>query len=228
MPLRLFSRSEDNTPASFEAARQRMIRDHLMARGIRDARLLEAMSTVPREWFVPADRRHEAYGDYPVPIACGQTISQPFIVAEMTQLLRLSGDEKVLEIGTGSGYQTALLAKLARRVVSIERHGPLSTHAAETLRRLDLSNIRLVVGDGTLGFQEEAPYDRILITAAAPRFPQSLTDQLADGGLAVAPIGDLDCQYLVEIRRQGETVTTNQLAACRFVPLIGQEGWPDR
>ncbi len=208
----------------FQQAKLRMLRRQLHGRGIHDSRVLAAMANTPREEFVRPSARNEAYSDAALPIDCGQTISQPYIVALMSQALELSGAEKVLEIGTGSGYQTAILAELARVVVTIERHADLSVAAEETLRRLGHENVIFVVGDGTLGWPTAAPYERILVTAAAGHVPESLLAQLADGGVLVIPVGGRDVQELQAIQRVGSARRVTSLTACRFVPLVGAEG----
>lgn len=205
--------------------RERMVREQIEARGVTDRRVLEAMRRVPRHLFMPPEYRDAAYSDGPLPIGHGQTISQPYIVAYMTALLHLKGDEKVLEIGTGSGYQAAVLAHLAREVHTVERIPALADRAEGLLRRLGLTNVTVHRGDGTLGLPEFAPYDAILVTAAAPKVPQSLLDQLADGGRLVIPVGSHGVQYLERWRRLGEEFRRQVLDAVAFVPLIGQEGW---
>lgn len=212
----MFSRF-DSDPA---AARERMLRHDLRGRGIRDERVLAAMARVPREEFVQAEDSGAAYADCALPIDCGQTISQPYIVALMTEALHLRGDERVLEIGTGSGYQTALLAELASDVTSIERHGWLSQQAGERLRRLGYTNVRLLVGDGSLGAPAFAPFDRILITAAAPECPPVLWEQLREGGILVGPFGGWDNQWVEEIHKVGGKQVGQGLVACRFVPFV--------
>jgi protein-L-isoaspartate(D-aspartate) O-methyltransferase len=213
------------TQPDLAAAKDRMIRNQLVGRGIWSQDVLGAMAKVPREQFVPAEQRSEAYTDRAMAIACQQTISQPYIVALMTQALELSGTEGVLEVGTGSGYQTAILAELAAEVVSIERHPELSDKAASVLAQLGYRNVRLVVGDGTLGFPDAAPFERIIVTAAAERCPAALFDQLAEQGILVIPVGSEDHQILQAIRKvQGEPQTVS-LTPCRFVPLIGEQGW---
>jgi protein-L-isoaspartate(D-aspartate) O-methyltransferase len=207
--------------------KQIMLRQHLQGRGISDVRVLEAMARVPRERFIGDSIRAEAYADRALPIACGQTISQPYIVALMTQALDLQGDERVLEIGTGSGYQTAILAELAREVVSIERHEALSRQAAGLLAELGYDRVKLVVGDGSLGRLEEAPYDRILVAAAAELAPRHLLDQLVPGGILVIPLGDREQQMLQTIRKTVDGTQVESLSPCRFVPLVGDEGWPE-
>ncbi|RMG00638.1 MAG: protein-L-isoaspartate(D-aspartate) O-methyltransferase [Planctomycetota bacterium] len=207
-----------------EADKRRLLAE-LRNRGISDERVLDAMRRIPREVFVPPERRASAYVDSALPIECGQTISQPYIVALMTQELELAGDEHVLEIGTGSGYQCAILGLLARSVVSIERIPELAATARRRIEELGLENVEIVCADGTLGCPEKGPYDRILITAAAPRAPESLLAQLKDDGILLAPVGDRDLQRLERIRRRGDEFESETLIGCRFVPLIGQEGW---
>jgi protein-L-isoaspartate(D-aspartate) O-methyltransferase len=213
--------------ASLEHDKQIMLRKHLQGRGIVDARVLDAMARVPRERFLDESARADAYADRALAIACGQTISQPYIVALMTQALALRGTERVLEIGTGSGYQTAILAELAAYVVSIERHETLSRHAAAILNELGCTRVKLVVGDGSLGWPTGAPYDRIVVTAAAETPPQHLIDQLTPDGLLVIPLGDRDQQMLQVIRKSGDKMHAESLSACRFVPLVGAGGWPE-
>lgn len=187
--------------------------------------MLDTIGSVPRERFVPAEYAEEAYADRALPIASGQTISQPFVVARMTELLRVEPEHRVLEIGTGSGYQTAVLARLVREVVSIERYPDLADAAERVLAELGVRNVRLVVGDGTAGFPDAAPYDRILVTAAAPRVPEPLVQQCAVGGRIVVPIGDRELQALtVVVRRNG--VESHEIEAVKFVPLIGKYGFP--
>ncbi len=202
-------------------ARLRMVREQLERHGIRDRRVLDAMSRVPRERFVRVARPADAYADRALPIDCDQTISQPVIVAMMSQALRLGGDETVLEIGTGSGYQTSILAELAARVISIEMHAELSARAGRVLTELRYENVKLVVGDGTLGWPEGAPYRAILAAAATAECPPALLEQLADGGTLVVPIGGPDGQVLQSIQRTGDKFHTVHLTRCRFVPLVG-------
>ena len=213
--------------AEFQRDKLTMLRQHLKARGICDSRLIDAMARIPREQFIDDSLRAEAYADRALTIGCGQTISQPFIVALMTQALALQGDERVLEIGTGSGYQTAILAELARDVVSIERHAALSQQAAGRLAALGYDRVKLVVADGTLGWPADAPYDRILVAAAAAAAPRHLIEQLAPGGILVIPLGGLDQQMLQAIHKVGDERQVELLSACRFVPLVGEEGWPE-
>lgn len=202
-----------------------MVEHQLRSRGIRDARVLQAFREVPRHLFVPPERADEAYDDHPLDIGLGQTISQPYMVALMTEALRLRGGERVLEIGTGSGYQTAILAHLCRCVYTIERLEGLSQRAQATLEQLGLRNIRFRVGDGTLGWPEEAPFDAILVTAAGPSVPPSLEAQLADGGRLVMPVGGWGEQELIALERRGDSFRRENLGGCVFVPLIGREGW---
>ena len=217
----------DRVVASAEllAAKQRMLQVDLRGRGIRDHLTLAAIERVPRERFVPDQLRHEAYSDNAMAIGLGQTISQPYIVAIMTEALELHGPERVLEIGTGSGYQTAVLAEIVREVYTIERFEELSRRAAKTLESLAYDNVTPIVGDGTLGYEAAAPFDRILVTAGAPRIPPALLRQLADGGRLVMPVGDADTQVLHVVCRAGDTFSTTNLTPCRFVPLVGEQGW---
>jgi protein-L-isoaspartate(D-aspartate) O-methyltransferase len=187
---------------------------------VKDSRVLAAMGRVPREAFVPSDQASAAYCDSALPIDCEQTISQPVIVALMTEALQLSGSERVLEIGTGSGYQTAVLAELAAAVFSIERHGELSRQAGERLAQLGYQNVALRVGDGNLGWPEEAPFDRVLVTAGAAECPPALWQQLAEGGVLVGPFGPAADQCLYELRKIGGQPQSKVLTGCRFVPLL--------
>jgi len=205
--------------------RRRMVETQLRNRGIGDERVLEAIRRIPRHEFVPLDFRSQAYGDHPIPIGEGQTISQPFIIARSLQALSLDGSESILEVGTGSGYQTALLAVLARVVYSIERYAALG-HGAETiLTRLGLSNVRVVIGDGSHGWREFAPFDAIVVSAAAPSVPQSLLDQLSSNGRMVIPVGPPQAQELQLVRMHDGKAVVEVLEGCRFVPLIGAEGY---
>ena len=211
-----------------EHDRHEMVRLQIAGRGVHDPCVLEAMRTVPRHRFVPAHLQGAAYRDSPLPIGQGQTISQPYIVAYMTALLELTGKERVLEIGTGSGYQTAVLSQLAHQVYSIERLAPLAVEAQNLFAALGYENVHTRVGDGTLGWPEEAPYEAILVTAAAPHVPEPLQEQLAEGGRLVAPIGPRWTQRLVRVRRAGGTFHTEDLIGVAFVPLLGNHGWQDR
>jgi protein-L-isoaspartate(D-aspartate) O-methyltransferase len=209
----------------FAEDRRRMVRAQLLQQGIQDARVLDVMAEVPRHHFIDPDRWSEAYAPKAVPIGYAQTISQPYMVALMTELLELTGQEHVLEVGTGSGYQAAILAQLARSVVSVERIVGLARTAAGLLAELGVDNVDIVVGDGTLGHPPRAPYDRIIVTAAAPQVPATLLAQLADPGVIVCPVGDLHMQFLHVLRRAGGKDALAQQCACRFVPLLGAEGF---
>ncbi|REK08642.1 MAG: protein-L-isoaspartate(D-aspartate) O-methyltransferase [Planctomycetota bacterium] len=195
----------------------------LRQRGIRSGRVLSAMARVPRERFVPESVRHLAYADRALPIGSEQTISQPFIVALMTEALALEGTESVLEVGTGSGYQAAILGELADRVVSIERHQELSARAKRVLDELGYANVTCIVGDGTQGWLDGAPYDRILVAAAAAHVPPALEEQLADRGILVIPVGSPEGQVLQAYRKSGGKLHAEPLSGCRFVPLVGAQ-----
>lgn len=218
--------SRDYTAPDFAERRERMVRTQIEARGVTDPRVLAALRAVPRELFVPAAEQPEAYDDRALPIALGQTISQPYMVASMTAALALTPTDKVLEVGTGSGYQAAVLGKLVREVWSIERHEPLAAEARQRLEALRLSNVHIVVGDGTAGLAEHAPYDAILVTAGAPAVPPALREQLADGGRLVIPVGPASHQDLMVCRRRGSRFEDQAGEACVFVPLVGRDGWP--
>lgn len=207
--------------------RERMVKNQLLSRDIEDPAVVEAMRSVPRHRFVDPDYISSAYNDGPLPIGHGQTISQPYIVALMTQLLELNGSEIVLEVGTGSGYQAAVLGSIARQVYSIERHEHLALRAVKLLNELDFSNIEIHVGDGSLGLPDLAPFDAIMVTAAAPKTPQVLLDQLANGGRLVIPVGGRWGQYLERWRREGDQFKSENIVPVAFVPLIGQEGWDE-
>ena len=206
-----------------EEARVELLRR--LGEEIWDRRVLQAMELVPRELFVEPADQHLAYANIPLPIAHGQTISQPYIVALMTQALYLLGTEKVLEVGTGSGYQTAILAELARSVVSIERYEHLAETARQRLKLLDYTNVEGHVGDGTLGWPQGAPYQGIIVTAGAPRVPEELLSQLEDAGRLVIPVGSRFDQDLLLLVKRGDVTEQHNLGACRFVPLTGQAGW---
>ena len=208
-----------------ETERGRMVDEQIAARGVSDGRVLAAMRAVPRHRFVPAAHQDQAYADRPLPIAEGQTISQPFIVALMTATLEVRPADRVLEVGTGSGYQTAVLAHLGGRVISIERHPALAEGAARVLRELDIAGVDIVVGDGTEGWPAGAPYDRILVTAGAPAVPETLIAQLADGGRLVIPVGSAGLQHLTVVERMGGQVQVREGEPCVFVPLVGRHGW---
>lgn len=207
--------------------RRNMVQTQLIPRGIRDDRVLHAMETVPRHRFVEEDLQEEAYGDHPLPIGHKQTISQPYIVALMTQALELTGVEKTLEIGTGSGYQTAILAECSREVYTVERVRPLLEQAERTLSELGYTNVRFKAFDGTLGWVEHAPFDAVMVTAGAPAVPKPLRDQLAEGGRIVIPVGNRYSQELVKITKAEQQYVETYLGGCRFVDLIGVHGWKD-
>lgn len=209
----------------FAAQRAEMLEKQLRRRGVADSGVLAAMATVPREEFVPREFRPRAYEDAPLPIGEGQTISQPYIVAAMTAALRLTGVERVLEIGTGCGYQAAILSHLAKIVFTVESRSELASAAAARLERLGYSNVHVHCGDGTLGLPEFAPFDAILVAAAAPAVPEPLRAQLAEGGRLILPIGDTEDQELRYLERQGNSFLTRSLEGCRFVPLVGFHGW---
>lgn len=198
-----------------------------LAQDVSDRRVLDAVAKVPRERFVPEELRVHAYENRPLPIGYGQTISQPLIVALMTQALGLVGNEKVLEVGTGSGYQAALLSHLARKVFTVERVAQLAQRAQQTLAELGFTNVRVRVADEVLGWPEEAPYDAIIVTAGAPRVPQELLEQLSTGGRMVIPVGSRDLQELVRVERGPEGPVLANLGPCRFVPLMGAGAWSE-
>ena len=208
----------------FSSQRQQLIAQ-LQQTGIHDEHVLHALATTPRELFVDQSFQELAYANQALPLVLGQTISQPQIVAIMTQALQLSGRERVLEIGTGSGYQTAILARLSEFVYSIERHEELAEQASRRLGQLGIENVSLIVGDGSIGWNEDAPFDRILVTAAAPYIPDQLINQLSPGGLLVVPVGDQSQQELQVVQRLSEGTKTCSLGRCVFVPLIGEGGW---
>jgi protein-L-isoaspartate(D-aspartate) O-methyltransferase len=205
--------------------REEMVREQLMDRGIRDAAVLDAFRKTPRELFIPGASPEEAYADHPVPIGHGQTISQPYIVALTLESLRLKPGDRVLEIGTGSGYQTALLAAICREVYTVERVPDFLAPVKERLETLGRTGVRYVTGDGTLGWPEHAPYDAIAVSASAPRLPPPLLAQMADGGRMVIPVGDAFGQELVLVERTGDNYRRRDLCGCVFVRLIGAEGW---
>ena len=216
----------ESSAIDFEQARQHLVSS--LRREIRDERVLAAFAQVPRERFVPRELQQYAYDDQALPIGEGQTISQPLMVALMTQALALKGDEKLLEIGTGSGYQAALLSILAREVVSVERIPRLAENAAKRLQELGYANVRVHVAHKALGWAEEAPYDAIIVTAGAPEPPPSLIDQLAMNGRLVVPVGSRHMQQLVRVTKSDRGITLERLGECRFVPLIApKEGWPE-
>ncbi|MGQ9687346.1 MAG: protein-L-isoaspartate(D-aspartate) O-methyltransferase [Desulfobaccales bacterium] len=219
----------ENDPENlYAAARRLMVESQIRARGVTDPRVLAAMAKVPRHRFVPRHLWDQAYNDYPLPIGEDQTISQPYIVALMTEALELKGPEKVLELGTGSGYQTAILAELAAQVFSIDRLPSLVRSAEKALKEMGYTNITLQVGDGTLGWAGEAPFDAILVTAGSPQVPPPLIDQLALGGRLVIPVGDRYSQTLTRVRRLAEGLKYEYMGGCRFVKLIGRHGWQEK
>ena len=209
---------------AFRGARERLV-ETLREKGIRDLSVLRAIEMTPRHEFIPTGIRHRAYEDAPLPIGSGQTISQPWVHARYLELLELTGREKVLEIGTGSGYETVLLAHLVAQVFSIERIPAVFQQARENIQRAGARNVSLLQGDGTVGWREYSPYDAILVGAGSPTIPQPLLDQLADGGRLLIPIGDREEQKLVLARRHGATIETREIAPVRFVPLLGSHGW---
>jgi protein-L-isoaspartate(D-aspartate) O-methyltransferase len=209
----------------FPKARSKMVEDQIISRGIKDARVIAAMKKVPRHLFVEEALQSQAYSDHPLPIGEKQTISQPYMVALMTEALQLKGKEKVLEIGGGSGYQTAILAELSEKVFSIERIRSLAIRARQLLYELGYYNVELKIFDGTYGWMEEAPFDAIIVTAGAPDIPQTLLDQLAMDGRLVIPVGDAYVQDLIRITKTEEGIKREDLGGCRFVKLIGRYGW---
>jgi protein-L-isoaspartate(D-aspartate) O-methyltransferase len=210
----------------YGGARTRLL-DELRLKGVRDLAVLRAFDLTPRHLFVPTAVQHRAYEDTPLPIGKSQTISQPSVHARYLELLAFKGSEKVLEVGTGSGYQTILLAHLAERVFSVERIAPLLDRAREVIRECGVSNVSLMLGDGTYGWKAFAPYDAILVSAASPDVPQPLVDQLADGGRMLVPVGGRDEQRLVLITRNGASLARKELDPVRFVPLLGDHGWTE-
>jgi len=216
----------DSQTDPFLAQRRTMVESQLRARGIRDERVLASMLRVPRHEFVSGEYRDQVYEDHPIPIGEGQTVSQPYIVAIMLEVLALDPSDTVLEVGTGSGYQTALLAELTRHVYSVERHVSLARTAQATLTRLGYTNVEVLLGDGSHGLPERAPFDAIVVSAAAPQIPPPLFQQLHEGGRMVIPVGPAHAQELQLVRKQsGQPVVTN-LEGCRFVPLIGSQAYP--
>jgi protein-L-isoaspartate(D-aspartate) O-methyltransferase len=202
--------------------------ERLRERGIADERVLSAIGEVPRERFVPAELLQDAYADIALPIGQGQTISQPFIVGLMSESLKLAGEETVLEIGTGSGYQAAVLSRLCRHIVTVERLEALSLPTQRLLAELGIHNVTFAIGDGTLGWPELAPYDGILVTAAAPDIPRPLFDQLKEGGRLIIPVGTVEEQALLSVEKQNGQAASRQLCECRFVKLIGEAGWQEQ
>lgn len=212
----------------FAAQRKRMVREQIIKRGVKDQRVLDAMSNVPRHEFVPLLNRGRAYEDRPLPIGNRQTISQPYVVSHMTELLCLQGHETVLEIGTGSGYQAAILAEVAAQVITIERHAALAKKAGETLARLGYDNVQIIHTDGSGGWPPAAPYAGILIAASAPEVADALLDQLAIGGRLVLPVGPRASQFLQCWQRLEEGYKSQMIAPVSFVPLLGEHGWDEK
>jgi len=211
----------------YERQREEMVRHQIQARGIKDPVVLSAFRSVPRHLFVSEALRDQAYGDYPLPIGEQQTISQPYIVAEMTQALELGKDDRVLEIGTGSGYQAAILAEIVYRVYTIERIRSLYIQARKLLDKLHYHNIVMRCSDGTAGWKDESPFDAIIVTAGAPHVPEKLLDQLAAGGRMVVPVGNQHSQDLIKVVKDKKGIHKSNLGGCRFVKLIGEQGWKE-
>lgn len=216
-----------NNAYKYERQREEMVRSQIKARGIKDPEVLAAFRRVPRHLFVSEALRDQAYGDYPLPIGEQQTISQPYIVAEMTQALELEKDDRVLEIGTGSGYQAAILAEIVYRVYTIERIRSLHIQARSLFDKLQYHNIVTRYGDGTKGWQQESPFNAIIVTAGAPEIPESLVDQLVVGGRLVVPVGNQHTQELIKIDRHENSYRQTNLGGCRFVKLVGEFGWKE-
>jgi len=221
----MIGRGNGAGPPRIVRERERMVEEQLVARGVTEPRVLAAMRRVPRHLFVEEALRGRAYGDHPLPIGDGQTISQPFMVGKMTELLRLGGTEKVLEIGTGCGYQAAVLAELCARVCTIERIPKLAQRARELLELMGYRNVWVRVANGTLGWPDEAPFDRILVTAGGPNVPPPLFDQLAEGGRMVMPVGDATTQVLQAIEKRDGAMRTTEHSGCVFVKLVGKYAW---
>src|ERR1700722_13066028 len=232
--MKLFRNNEASEPLRegsgedrFAVERAAMLERQLRRRGVRDPRVLSAMAAVRREEFVPKEFRQRAYEDAPLPIGEGQTISQPYIVAAMTAALNLTGSERIVESGTGSGQQAAILSNLSKIVFTVESRSKLAAAAAVRLERLGYGNVHVHCGDGTLGLPELAPFDAILVAAAAPAVPEPLRSQLAQGGRLILPVGDAENQELLLLERHGNSFETITLEACRFVPLVGYHGWKE-
>ena len=218
---------KDKTPEEdrFLRDREDMVKYQLVPRGITSKKVLDVFLKVRRDQFINEGYKSSSYADHPLPTGCGQTISQPYMVALMTECLELSKDDKVLEIGTGSGYQTAILAELAKEVYSVERFDSLASEAGATLKKLGYDNITITVGDGTLGWEEFAPYDKIIVTAGAVKIPPALEKQLAEGGKMVIPVGNSFTQMLILATKEKGTLKTEDVCPCVFVPLVGKNGW---
>lgn len=219
----LFQRSTTNDSAS--ESRLRMVTEQLRGRGIRDERVLAAMAKIPREAFLIPEDTPNAYGDFPLPIGAGQTISQPYIVAAMLEKLDLRPNDRVLEVGTGTGYEAAILGELASEVWTMERHEELAMKATAILQNLGCTNVHVVHGDGSRGLPEQVPFTKILVAAAAPRIPETLIEQLADGGKMILPVGSREEQRLQLVRKVGDQIAVTNEELCRFVPLLGEQGW---
>jgi len=216
-----------NLSRKYDRKREEMVRSQIEARGVKDPLVLSAFRTVPRHLFVSEALREQAYGDYPLPIGEQQTISQPYIVAEMTQALEIGRNDRVLEIGTGSGYQAAILAQIVYRVYTIERRRSLYIQTRSLFDKLNYHNIVTKYADGTKGWQEESPFDAIVVTAGAPEVPQVLINQLAEGGRLVVPVGNQHTQELIKICRTKGKIQQTNLGGCRFVKLVGEHGWKE-
>ena len=212
---------------AYAGQRRKMVEEQLLERGIKDLALMEVMSRVPRHLFVDSSLQQRAYGDCPLPIGENQTISQPYIVASMTEALQLKGEERVLEIGTGSGYQTAILAEMASQVFTIERIKPIVQKTKVLLNSLGYASIVFKVFDGTYGWRDQSPFDAILISAATPNIPTALIEQLADKGRLVAPVGSRESQKLTVLNKVGNRLVSREKESCKFVPLIGKFAWPE-
>ena len=217
----------EKEPIKYERQREKMVSNQIEARGITDPQLLAVMRKVPRHLFVGEALRDQAYGDYPLPIGEQQTISQPYIVAEMTQALELGKDDRVLEIGTGSGYQAAILAEIVYRVYTVERIHALYMQARRLFDKLHYHNIVSRYGDGTKGWKNESPFEAIIVTAGAPVIPELLASQLADGGKLVIPVGNQHSQDLIKIEKHSKGIRQKNLGGCRFVKLVGEHGWKE-
>jgi len=207
--------------------RKQMVQNQLVTRNITDSKVLSAMKNIPREKFIPQQWRNCSYEDRAIPIGLNQTISQPYMVAIMTQLMELCKNHRVLEIGTGSGYQTAILAKIVKEVFTVEKIAELTERAKEVLDELNITNVHFKIDDGTLGWPEFSPYERIIVTAGAPSVPQALIDQLADGGIIVIPVGPMEHQTLMKITKHGKQIFKESVLGCRFVKLVGKQGWEE-
>ncbi|MEJ5307009.1 MAG: protein-L-isoaspartate(D-aspartate) O-methyltransferase [candidate division WOR-3 bacterium] len=210
---------------SFDDLRKKMVEQQLKRRGIKDEELLKVFEEIPREFFLPKELVNLAYDDSPVPIGFGQTISQPYIVAKMTELLEVKKSDKILEIGTGSGYQAAILSKLGKVVFTIERIPELKKFAESNLKKLDIKNVFLITGDGTIGLSNYSPFDKIIVTAASPQIPKNLVDQLSDKGIMVLPFGDISLQILTKVIKSNGEIKVEKYDYCRFVPLLGKYGF---